>query len=560
MNLSMLKGKSRSPWFCSCLALLVLLTFTMQSCKKEYFELDRVKDPTWNPEVAIPLIASTIDAPDILDRVDEQDIITVLDNGTGRNLLALRYEKTVFSLTAEEWLELPGQSIAGGVPITAQDITDINNNGSKTVNASVPVTFNGPGSETLTEVAFKDGNVDFNFSSAVGYPAVIDISIPALTNGGNSYSAQVNVAAFGTGVESLNLTGYVLDLTMAGQNEFTMDLAITYSAPGSASPLDLMNVDINFYGPNNNNGPNYSLIRGDFGTQNIPVDTGTVSIKLFENELGGTIIWDSAIVRGNFENGFGLPVNINMLSFDATNTDSNITVPIQGFSTVNVPAAPNTNAIGTGGFELLGNSGGANAVTIANLNPDEIFYEADVVANPGGGPNTNFAEDTSKIDLTVEAVLPFHGRALDFSRGDTVDVDIFPLNDDVEEIVSILLRLTIDNGFPADAHAQIVFMDSNFVRLDSVFSQTRQQVFSSPNVPASGEVDPSDRPRTVTDIVLDRELLEKLEAQGMRKIFLRGWVETFNMGNTPVKIFESYSMDLWLGMMIEAKVKIPIND
>jgi len=121
------------------------------------------------------------------------------------------------------------------------------------------------------------------------------------------------------------------------------------------------------------------------------------------------------------------------------------------------------------------------------------------------------------------------------------------------------LRLTIDNGFPADAYAQVYLLDTTgTVLIDSLFTQTRRQVLTSPTPNAIGYVDQTKKVRTVTDIVMDRAKLEKLEAAGFGKVVLMGWVDSFNSGQVRIKIFEEYAMDLWLGMMVEAKVKIDL--
>ena len=70
MDLSMLKGKSRTVWFIACFALFAFSRAFLQSCKKVYFDMDRVKDPTWNPELAIPLIKTIVTVPEVLDRFE----------------------------------------------------------------------------------------------------------------------------------------------------------------------------------------------------------------------------------------------------------------------------------------------------------------------------------------------------------------------------------------------------------------------------------------------------------------------------------------------------------
>jgi hypothetical protein len=559
MNFNFRKGLPRNPWARTCFALLLASILVLPGCKKEYFELDRVKDATWNPAVAIPLIKSTVTVPEVLDRFDDDEIITI-DPNTG--LLALRYFSTVFSLQADQWLELPAANLSQGVPITPIEIAALGGGNSATQSGTVNFTYNGPNGEALSSLRFKNGNIRFTFNSSVGYPAVVNISIPSLIVGGSSYSSgNVSVGAGGANATNINLQGATLNLSSSGQ--FAVNFSITYSPPGAGVPGQAMDIAFDMTGPSSTGGPTYTELLGDFGQQTIPVPLDSVGLRIFDNDAGGVIVWDSAIVKGTLTNTFGLGLSAALPTFRVVNTatgqTANVTFPA-GLLPLVIPAANASYAPGVNSFTLVGNNNGANVNTVLNLNPNRLVYEAGLTANPGAGPYNNFMRDTSKLKMDVDVILPFDGKAIDFLRRDTADVDIFPLDGDVEEIVSVTIRLTMDNGFPADAFAQVYLLDTTgSVLIDSLFTETRKQIFTSPTPDANGIVDQTKKVRTVTDIVLTREKLEKLERDGFGKVVLMGWVDTFQQGNVRIKIFNNYTMDLWLGMMIEAKVKVKIN-
>ena len=276
MNFNFRKGLPRNPWARTCFALLLASILVLPGCKKEYFQLDRVKDPTWNPAVAIPLIKSTVTVPEVLDRFDDDEIITI-DPASG--LLALRYFSTVFSLQADEWLELPGASLSQGVPITATEISAITANGTATQSGTVNFTYNGPNGENIR------------------YPAVVNVSIPDLAVGGSGYSSgNVAVGPGSSNATNINLAGAILTLDNSGQ--FDVNFSITYNAPGAAVPGQQMGIAFDMTGGNNVGGPTYAEMRGDFGQQTIPIPLDSVSLRIFDNDAGGIIVWDSAIVRG----------------------------------------------------------------------------------------------------------------------------------------------------------------------------------------------------------------------------------------------------------------------
>jgi hypothetical protein len=562
MNFNFRKGMSRTSWSRTCFALLLMTTLVLPGCKREYFELDRVKDTTWNPAVAIPLIKSTVTVPEVLDRFDDDEIITI-DPATG--LLALRYFSTVFSFQAEEWLQLPAASLSQGVPITAADIANITATGSTNATGTVNFNYDGPNGENVSQILFKGGNINIDLNSAVNYPAIVNVSIPGLFIGGTTYnSGPIAVPANGSGSANINLQGGLLDLQLLPvPGDFAVTLSITYNAPGNAVPGDLMNIAFNMTGTNNVGGPTFAEMRGDFGQQIIPIPLDSVGLRIFDNDAGGIIQWDSAIVRGTLTNTFGLGLSAALPTFRVVNTETgqnaNVTFPA-GMLPLSIPSAGPGYSPGINRFELVGNNNGANVNTVLNLNPNRLIYAAGLTANPGTGPFNNFMRDTSKMKMDIDVILPFDGRAMDFLRRDTADVDIFPLDGDIEEIVSVTIRLTMDNGFPADAFAQVYMLDTTgLVLIDSLFSETRRQIFSSPTPNANGIVDQTQKVRTVTDIKIDRAKLEKLESRGFGKVVLLGWVDTFQEGNVRIKIFNDYSMDLWLGMQVEAKVKVEVN-
>jgi hypothetical protein len=557
MNYRMRISKFRTPWFLSCFALLAFGTMFLSSCKREYFELDRVKDTTWDPEVAAPIAKATITVPEVLGQFDDDDIITI-DPNTG--LLALKYFDEVFLLAGQDALVIPAQNANAPIPVTPQDVLDVTNNGSVTRSLNVPVPLNFPNGESISRILFSSGNLTLNFNQQTAYNTTIDLTIPGMVLNGTPFS-RTGIDPSVTSTISEPLAGYELNMTTGN----TVDVIFTYTYSGAGgTPGPGVNVEVIV--DDNGNGPGYARIEGDFGQQNIIVPEGTVGVRLFDNDLGGVIEWDSAIVRGYFSNSFGMPIDISVDPFRAINSEIPDSLDINGFGSQTIPAAVGTVA-GRDSFELVGNTGGANVNDIANLNPDLIRYGGDVQVNPGTGPFSNFAVDTSTIRLGLAAILPFDGKAIDFSRGTVAEVDIFPLDDDIEELVSVTVRIIIDNGFPADAFVQAYFADSTLVDslpfqqqqsaiIDSAFASGRSTVFASPTPDASGFVDQNDKVRTVLDIVLTREQLENLEANNMRKIAVQGWIETFNMGQARVKIFETYSLDLWVGLKAQAKVKI----
>jgi len=547
------KRKLPTSYNLPCLLLAAMLLVFLQSCKKEYFELDRLQgDVVWNPEAAVPLINSELNVADLLDRFDDEDII-VVDQTSG--LLALRYFSEIFSVTAEDIIVLQNQSATLPFPITAADITTLGTNNPSTnsgsFNYALDLSNLNPVPELFT-VDLDGGNFNITATSNVGYDADVTLNIPSLTLNGNAYSRTFTVPANGTVNQSDVLTNYVMDLTTGGQgfNELGVEITVAWQPGGSATPLDVIDFGVSI------NSLDFDLIQGDLKQQDINTGVDSVRFRIFESSDAGDLTWTDPSFTAIFTNSFGADVSIDMQTFQVENDQQSLVVTGPFDNTVTINSNPTI-----GGSEVTSiamNSGNSNVVTVVDIEPDRLIYDVAALTNPGGGATTNWVADSSRIRLEMEAVLPFEGTASGYSIFDTTDVDIFPLDDDIEEIVSITLRLAIDNGFPVDGFGQVLFLDSNDVVIDSLFANAQQQIMATGEVVNTVIDQVNGRTQSITDIVLDRETLERLEAQGFRKMLSRGWIETTDMGQTVVSIFENYTMQLFLGMNIELRAKVDL--
>lgn len=565
MNSKVRFGVSRSPWMLACLGLMLLGLSTLQSCKKEYFEMDRVKDPTWNPALAVPLIKSTITVPEVLDRFDDQDIIVVDTTG----VLALRYFSNIFSVSADSLISFSDQQTSQSYPLTVGDVGVLT--GAGTVSApqvngfvAFDVSNMNPQPE-VHSITFKGGNIVLDVTSQFSFPTTVRVQIPSLTVGGSTYDETLTGVTNGNpGQLIIPLQNGILDLTQGNpsynQIHVIMDMTIQ-GGSGSGLPGSSVTVTASLQGMQ------FATVEGDMKQQQMQPTSGQVRIRFFENDTtgntGGVIHWADPRVKAIFTNGVGAGVSVNISQLDFESPYTGITQLSGSTALLTNPSISFNSLIGGTALTTFDvNRTNSNIVQIADEKPTKLYYGFSAMLNPGSGPNLNWLKDTSKVRLDMEVFLPFDGTARDFRRADTTEVDIFPLNEDVEEIESVTFRLTIDNGFPADAHAQVYFYDSTLsatnpgVLIDSLFQPGRATLFASPDVPSSGRVDQSQKVRTTVDITVDRDLLNKLEANGFRKIIARGWIDTFQLGSQNVRIYEDYAMDMYLGLMVKAKYRV----
>lgn len=559
--MNFLKRKSGPTQFRALTVLLAILAFGsvfLTSCKKELFELDKLRDPVWEPSLAIPLINSTLEVPDILDRFDNEEIIVVDSDG----LLALRYTSELFSINAEQLLQLQDQSANVTFSLSPAQIVALETgSGTATVNQTVNYSFATSNGEQLTDITFKDGNLTFDYVNTLPHNASVAITIPGLTLGGTAFTAVHTVPAGGTISIAVPLAGRVLDLTAGGSltNTFQVQLGITFTQSGTgATPLNTFSATIGL------KSYRFSLVRGDIGQPVINTNLDSVRVRLFENSIDGNVFWEDPRIRAIFTNSYGLPVQVDVNTLQSrSNTNPAITLtgtPFGQGSTLQILGASSLLSPAVSSFFMDRNSPNSNIVTVANSSPTKVIYDIRIQGNPGTGPFNNFLADTSSVKLEMEFELPFWGRADNFTKVDSTRFDSLQW-DDVEQIQAVTFRLAIDNGFPVEAYGQVYFMDSSGVVIDSLLQDPAAAIFGAAKVdPVTLRV--TERTKAITDIVLDRGKLDYLNSKNFFKngiMVSKGVAFTTNLGTTNVKVFQDYNMNLRLGVKVDLRQDIPLD-
>lgn len=559
--MNFLKRKSVPNKLRALTVLLATLAFSslfLSSCKKELFELDKLRDPVWEPSLAVPLINSTLTVPDILERFDNEDVIVVDSDG----LLALRYTSELFSVNASQLLQLPDQSTSISINLSPLQIVDIETgSGQASANQNINVTFNTNNGEQLTEITFNSGNLTFDYTNNLPHDASVVVTIPSLTQGGGGFTATHNVPAGTTQSISVPLAGRVLDLTAGGSlvNTFQIQVGITFTRTGAgATPLQSFDAafGLKSYG--------FSLIRGDIGQPTISTNLDSVRVRLFENAIDGNVYWEDPKIRAIFTNSYGLGVQVDINTLQSrSNYNPAITLtgsPFGQGNSLNILPATAIGSPAVSSFAMDRNSPGTNIVTVANSSPTKVIYDIRIQGNPGTGPFNNFLADTSKVKLDMEFELPFWGKADNFTKVDSTRFD--SLNwEDVEQIQAITFRLAIDNGFPVEAFGQVYFMDSVGTVLDSLLDHPEDAIIAAATVDP-GTMRVTQRTKAVTDIILTRQKMDYLISKDFFKngiMVSKGVAFTTDLGTTLVKVFQDYNMNLRLGVKVDLRQEVKLD-
>lgn len=550
--------KSPAGKFIVPVFLLAFLFFFLASCVKNYFDLDKIADSKWTPGVALPMVYSSLTIDDIINVSNGESNFDIGPD----NFVTLIYKGNLFSLRADEVIVLPDNSNMQDIYIPGPDIPVISTGGTASFSSSQAITFNTGGQTLIDSLIYKSGTLDISLASNVQHNVQVNLTIPSLVKNGNPYSATLPLNYSGslpvTAASTLDLSGYTFDMTLGGTttNQFNISYSITVNgiSGNPVSSSDFINVKTDFI---NNR---FDKIFGYIGQQLLSPNLDTVHISLFDNvEQAGTFTLVDAKIKTIISNSYGVPITANFTVLEGYRPGTG-TFPVNGSGIPNPlplpsPAMQQVGLVLKDSFEL--NNINSNVVQLINFQPKYFIYQLNSQSNPAG-PTQNFVIDTSVFAVDLQIDMPLHGTAVVFTVQDTFDFDL-PEGDDLD---SLLLRIHVSNGFPIEVGLQVYFVDTiaspfetTYLVLDSVLAPF-QNILSSAPIDGNGKAI-SGIEKTI-DQWFDSKKLKNIASA--KKIFVRGQMTTSNNGNTNVKIYSDYKLDVKIGAMAKLKQTISFHE
>lgn len=534
---------------CSFLASIIVIC-TVSSCIKDNFELDKLAKSVWNPNIAVPLVYSTLTVQDILTKNDKSGVIHV-DN---TNFCTLIYQGNLFSIVASELVKMPDQNMPTySASLDLSQIPILVSNATITIPYSQTVNFTpGTNNPKIDSVVFKTGTIDLMLNSDFKYNGKVKIEIPGARKNGKIFSETIALNYSGNvpvlGNLSVDLQGYNFDMTKSGTtyNQFVVNYELTLS--GNGTPPTTSN-KVMISGAFKN--ITFARMFGDLGQLPLSLEKDTVDISVFKNAIGsGIISFADPRLKMIISNSYGIPIDASLAQLDAY-TPGNVPFQVTGFPDPLPLHSPDMSQIGqtlTDSFTL--NSSNSNLSAIIKKVPQSFIYKIDSKTNPSGATHNNFILDTSRFKVDMEVQLPLWGTAKDFILIDTVDFKLEEnLTNDVE---SVMLRTFNSNGFPIDVAMQVYFVDSTYKYLDSIVNPYQLILKSGVVNPSTGKVlSPTDK---IYDVTLTPDRVNHLKTA--KFLLVKATATTTSGGNTNVKIYSNYKIDIKLGIQAQIKKKI----
>lgn len=527
------------------LALLAFIALSIPSCTEDYFDLDRMQDDPfeWNPDLAFPLVYSSLTAADIVSN-DENNHYEYGDDG----FITLVYTRTVFSETLNDFLEIPvNQSIQQGISLTVGEIAQFTNNDQiqKTVSADFGLAFNGTSGNQLDNIVFESGTMTIFISSDFQHSGSVQVAIPQLVLNGNPFLQTIGISYPGQTINQLNvdLAGYSMNLNAGGSaNSFPVDytLSLFDSNTGGAIPTPVNSVQID----HGFNDLVLSFADGYFGQFALEIPAGVVQLDLLED---GALYFEDPRLLLKVKNTIGVPLQVSVqqlygqgdggtLNFDFSQVMGN---------PFTIAAAPSPGDSSVQSFYF--NRTTSNISALVNGYFNSLHHDFDAAVN-GGGQTYNFASRNSVVEVKAEAELPFWGKSDHFIIEDTLEYPLGELADLQGNIERGLLRINTLNGFPMDGILKLYLTDSAYNVVDSILADGSYVLRSGP-IDANGKV--ISPVNTNNDVEIDSARVATIF--GAKYMIIHGDMTSTNDAADNIRIYNDDRLQVRIGLQVKLK-------
>ncbi len=539
--------------------IVVFTIFIFGQCMRDEFEFNKLStDLEINSGILMPLAYGSLSFDNIVSEFDNTGLLSEDADG----LLYLTYADSLISFVANDILNIPEQNFFqffiqtdfGFFPGWTTVSVDSTQN--------FPFTFEK--NEELDSMIVKTGNLIFEISSDFQHTGQITMTFPNITRDGSPLERIVDIDD-PSGNFSANISEPI--------DGYTIHLNDSVGSDSLFLPVDF-NIVINKTGGNPDPAPTDSInivakisalefesIFGYIGDYDLLSETGELQIGFFDGPMEGYIEFEDPIINLNIENSYGVPAAIILKDFKGYNNNGDSTdldfgaddSLVFNYAYPRISDYNNSDIIKDTTVSI--DKDNSNLPEFLATMPSSLKYNMSAKSNPDGKTAYNFVSEESEINVGFEFVLPLYFKADSFALTDTIPFDLFQ---DADIIEKITVMLEVTNGLPIDIDFQIVFMDSLYNIVDSLFEATYQPVIPSATLNSDDTVN---EPGIKTSLIefTGADIIGKLE--NVSHGLLRAGLKTPDDDGgdlIPVKFYSNYTVDFNLSVSVD--VKANIND
>lgn len=516
------------------------------ACTDDYFEFDKIKTDGWSPELALPAINSSLTLADIVVKNDTSQLVEANSEG----VLELVYRGNVSTSANSDIIAIPNQVFSERIESDTNVTPPFPF--TQTFTSPLDIAFSSPGE--IDSVLLKGGEIGWNFTSTFNHSIDLTIEIPEMKDpNGNSFRLTQAIMPNQSNITPTTpLDGYFLDLTKNGTTHSTLEANITarvsFIAGNPITSNDFLSVTGDF------RNIEIKEFSGYIPQQTKSLGTDTIFIEMFNNfkKRNGSIRLTNPTLEIDIKNSFGIEADLvveSLTAFNAEDQAGEQTITLPTDVTTNNKIRMDYNANGTQKItNILFDSSNTNIKSIVEYLLQEIRYKTSVEFNPTNDPSKrNFLTDTSNISLDVALRLPFAGAVDSIYIIDTIPMDLSITND----IESGTIRTIVDNGFPVDVSMQLVFTDSSYTPIDSLYASGVRPIMPAAPIDANG--DAIGKSRELTDTQITDGRFQKLKNGKHAIIIALMSTQDFNQGRN-VRFKAGYTLDVAVSIRAKAKI------
>jgi len=531
---------------------LLLMTVVINSCHKEYFQLDKLSDDMEiRPHLVAPLIQGSVSMGDIVELFDSASYLGEFADG----LIYLAYSDTFVNLRADE-LDLLIDNYYSEFylsPEIGADPVFLGSGIGDTVHflKSTYYSLDIEGESRLDSIIFQGGDMEIEVSSAFMHRGLITISSENIRDpDGNNYSNTLEITSSTgdfTGTTNHSLEGYGLaTITQGDSTVFRVDydLALINSgnpvSPGESCQINTSMTDLGFYG-----------LYGYVDPSEVVSDSGEQDISFYADfpALSHLKLADPRIdVRT--ESSLGIPFALTLDSVIAVAEDlSTLSLEFYEGHPFKIPA-PSISQVGEtaiGEFHI--NNQTSNFHELLNLAPSSLSYRLTGGPDPDIPDPNHFLLDTSRFLLEAEFLVPMDLRYTAYAMQDTMEFELGEEGIDTSMVKEVQLKVSTVNELPVELDLQLLLLDDSHLVLDSVFEQ--EGVFLPASEVGVDGVLVSAREQS-NEANFPAEKLGKLEQ--VRYILVVARLVTSGQGEEYVKFYSDYSLDFEISLHASLRI------
>lgn len=521
-----------SHWLSIAIAAVGLSALT--SCVKEELIIN---DPAAgiSPVFGVPLLKANISAQRVIERYDPNgEVIEESDK-----VLSLVYRDTLTHIRAEDFLTIPDQSFSENYTLTPLDLAELEQYGQLHIEADEMVSIDlGP--DRLDSIRFASGQFALSITADGQIPisgsfSLLDpITNEAILNFEMTNATPPVYLNSETDLQNV-LFRFIQDEEFSNGLKFTYEL--TLESNGGTTPEN-----IGFEG--SFIGATIASAGGYIAPRDLVVDRFDAHISMYDTDFHGELRLEDPRINAYFQNGFGVAVQPIPHRVEGINISGQSLV-VEGQNITPFPAVAAATSPGLTQETTMSITNETMTPTVTDFmafEPQYINGDLHLRINPDDEPSS-FVTSSAELEIRFEVEIPLYGSLSDYWMADTTGVDLTDLadaSDDIEEMEEIEFRLWMENAMPVDASVQLVFLDSLFLPIDSLFDGIRTVVSAAP-VDLSGNRNLNDYGRvigttsTTVDVALSRERAQALRQATNVVVKVQG--HTNSNGEHPVRIY-----------------------